>query len=76
MMDLQRMPKHVMEHRYCVTKHISMKICRLFPLFVKIKFKNVQSPMTSLFNNIILLFEFILQCFMADIHIVWMGFWQ
>ena len=33
MIDLQRMPKHVMEHRYCVTEHISIEICRLFPLF-------------------------------------------
>ena len=48
-----------------------MKICRLFPLFVKICFKNVQSPMTSFCNNLILLFELILQRFMADIHIVW-----
>ena len=48
-----------------------MKICWLFPLFVKICFKNVQSPMTSLSNNLILLFEFILQRFMANIHIVW-----
>ena len=48
-----------------------MKICRLFPLFVELCFKNVQSPMTSLGNNVILLFELILQRFMADIHIVW-----
>ena len=71
MMNLQRMPKDVTEHRYCVTEHISMKICRLFSLFVKICFENVQSPMTSLCNNLILLFEFILQRFVADIHIVW-----
>ena len=71
MKDLQRMPKDVMEHRYCVTEQMSMKICRLFPLFVKICFINVQSPMTCLCNNLILLFEFILHRFMADIHIVW-----
>ena len=71
MMGLQRMPKYVMEHRYWVMEHTSMKLCRLFPLFDKIYFKNVQSPMTSICNNIILLFEFILQRFMADIHIVW-----
>ena len=35
MMDLRRMPKNIMEHSYCVTEHISMKICRLLPLFVK-----------------------------------------
>ena len=69
MIDLQRMPKDLMEHRYCVTEHMSRKICRLFPLFVKICFINVQSPMTSLCNNLILLFEFILHCFMADIFI-------
>ena len=71
MIDLQRMSKDVIEHRYCVTEHISMKICRLFPLFIKISFKNVQSPMTSFCNNIILLVEFILQRFIVDIHIVW-----
>ena len=65
------MPKDVMEHRCCVTEHISMKICWLFPFSVKICFKNVQSSMTSLYNNWILLFEFILQRLMADIHIVW-----
>ena len=36
MMALQRMPKDVIEHRYCVTEHIPMKICRLFPILVKI----------------------------------------
>ena len=51
MMDLQRMAKDVMEHRCCVAELISMKICWLFPFFVKICFKNVQSPMTSLCNN-------------------------
>ena len=71
MMDIQRMPKDVTEHRCCVTEYISMKICWIFPLFVKICFKNVQSPMTCLCNDIISLFEFILQHFMADIHIVW-----
>ena len=71
MMDLQRMSKEFMEHKYCATEHISMKICRLFPLIVKILFKNVQSPMTGLCNNIILLFEFILQCLVDDIHFVW-----
>ena len=35
-----------------------MKICWLFPLFVKICLKNVQSSMTSLCSNLILLFEF------------------
>ena len=58
-MGLQRMLKDVMEHRYYVTEHMSMEICRLFPLFVKMCFKNVQSPMTSLRKNLILLFEFI-----------------
>ena len=48
-----------------------MIICWLFLLFAKICFKNVQSPMTSLCSNLILLFEFILQPFMANIHIVW-----
>ena len=48
-----------------------MKICWLFPLFAKICFKNVQSPMNSLCNDLILLFEFILHRFMANIHIVW-----
>ena len=67
------MPKDVMEHSYCVTEHMSMKIGRLFPLFVIICFINVQSPMTSLCNNLILLFEFILHHFMADIRIVWKG---
>ena len=38
--------------------------------FVKICSKIVQSPMTSLCNNLILLFEFVLQRFMANIHIV------
>ena len=71
MMDLQRMPKYVTEGIYCVTEHIIMKICRLFLLFVKICFKKVQSPKTSLCNYLILLFEFILQRFMTDIHIVW-----
>ena len=61
MIDLQRMSKYVMEHRYWITEHMSMKICRSFPLFVKMCFKNVQSPMTSLYKNLILLFEFILQ---------------
>ena len=67
------MPKDVMEHRYCVTEHMSMKNCRLFTLFVKICFINVQSSMTSLCNNLILLFQCILHRFMADIHIVWKG---
>ena len=71
MINLQRRPKDVMEHRYCVTELISTKICRLFPLLVRIFFENVQSPMTNLCNKLILLFEFIYQCFMADIHIVW-----
>ena len=71
MMDLQRRPKNVMEHRYCITELISMKICRLFPLFVRVCFKIVHSLMTSLCNKFTLLFEFILQCFIADIHIVW-----
>ena len=62
MMELQRRPKDVPEHRYCVTKPIAMKVCRLC-------FRNVQSPMTSLCNKLILLFEFILKCFMAYIHI-------
>ena len=65
------MPKDVLEHRYYVKEHMSMKICRLFPLFVKTSFQNVQSLMTSLCKNLILLFEFILQRFMADIYIVW-----
>ena len=60
-----------MGQNYCVTEHMSMKICRLFSLFVKMCFKNVQSPMISLCKNEILLFEFILQRFMADIYIVW-----
>ena len=49
-----------------------MKICStwLFPLFIRICFENVQSPMASLCNNLILLFEFILQRSMADIRIV------
>ena len=64
------MPKDVMEHRHCVTEIISMKICRVFPLFIKIQFKNVQSQMTSVCNNIILLVEFILQRSMPDIHVV------
>ena len=64
------MPKDVTEHIYCVMEHLSKKICWFFPLFVKICFKNVQSPMASLFNNLILLFEFILQHFMANIQIV------
>ena len=51
-----------MEHRYCVMDLISIKICRLFPVFAKICFKNVQSPMTSLCNKLVLLFEFILKC--------------
>ena len=68
-MDLQRRHKDVMEHRYCVTELISMKIGRLFSLFVRISLKDVQSPMTSLCNKLILLFEFILQCFMSDLHI-------
>ena len=71
MMNLQRMPKDFTELRYCVTEHIDMKICRLFPLFVKICLKNVQSPMTSLCNNFIVLFVFILQRLMTDIYIVW-----
>ena len=33
-------------------------------------FKIVQSPMTSLCNNLILLFEFVLRRFMANNHIV------
>ena len=45
-----------------------MKICWLFLLFVKICCKNVQSPMTSLCNNLTLLFEFILHRFKANIH--------
>ena len=53
-----------------------MKICRLFSLFAKIQFKNIQLPMPSLCNNIILLLELILQRFMADIHIVWKSSWQ
>ena len=73
MMYLQRMSKDVMEHRYCVTEHMSMKICRLFPLFVGICFIYVQSPITSLCNNFIILFVFILHRFRADIHIVWKG---
>ena len=48
-----------------------MKICWLFSFFAKICFKNVHSPMTSLCNSLILLFEFILQCFTANVHIVW-----
>ena len=71
MMNLQRMPKDVMEQRYCVTEHMAMKICRFFPLFVNMCLKNVQSPLTNLCKNLILLFEFILQCFMADIYIAW-----
>ena len=47
-----------------------MEICNLCPFFVKICFKIVQSPMTSLCNNLILLFEFVLRRFMANIHIV------
>ena len=47
-----------------------MKICWLFPLFVKICLKNVQSSMTSLCNNLILLFEYILVRFIANIRIV------
>ena len=43
-----------------------MTICWLFPLFVKIYFQNVQSPMTSLCNNLVLLFEFILQRFFGS----------
>ena len=35
-MDLQRMPKDVMEDIYYAMEHTSMKICRLFPLIVKI----------------------------------------
>ena len=66
MIDLQRMPKDVMEHRCCVMEYLSMKVCWLFPHFVK----NVQSPMTSLCNNLILLFKFILQRCMANIHTV------
>ena len=68
MMDLQRMPKDVTEYRYCVTGYISLKICWLFPLFVKICFKmfNPQWPAYA----ITLLFEFFLQRFMADTHIV------
>ena len=73
MIDLQRMHKDVMQHRYCVRGNMSMKICRLVALFVIICFINVQSPMTSLCNNLLLLFEFILHRFMADIHIVWKG---
>ena len=67
------MPKDVTEHRCCVMEHISIKICWLFPRFVKICFKNVQSSMTSLCNNLIILhvFEIILQRFMVNIHIVW-----
>ena len=40
------MPKDVTEYRYCVTGYISLKICWLFPLFVKICFKmfNPQWP--------------------------------
>ena len=64
------MPKDVTEYRNCVTEHASMKICFLFTLFIKICFKNVQSLMASLCNNLILLFEFIFQRFMADIRIV------
>ena len=60
MMELQRMPKDVTEHRHCVKEHISMKVCWLFPLSVTICFKNVQSPMASLCNNLTLLFEFTL----------------
>ena len=48
-----------------------MKICWLFPLFVKKCYENVQSSMTSLCNNLILLFDFILLRFIANIHIVW-----
>ena len=40
-------------------------------LVISIFFKNVQSSMTSLFNNLILLFEFIFLRFIANIHIVW-----
>ena len=47
------------------------EIMLVISIFVKICFKNVQSSMTSLCNNCILLVEFILQCFMANIHIVW-----
>ena len=39
MMDLQRMPKHVIEHRYCVTEHISMKICSYFHYLLKCNLK-------------------------------------
>ena len=65
------MPKDIVEHSYCVTEHIFMKICRLLPLFFKKQFENFQSSMPSLCNNITLLFEFILQSFMTDIHLVW-----
>ena len=72
MMDLQRSPEDVTDHRYGVTELISTKIIRLFPLFVRIcsKMSNHQRPVFFC-NQLILLFEFTLQCFMSDIHIVW-----
>ena len=48
-----------------------MKICWLLPFFVNICLKNVQSSMTSVCNNLILLFDFILLRSIASIHIVW-----
>ena len=76
MMALQRMPKYVIEHRYCVTEHIPIKYVGYFQYLLKYNLKNVRSPITSLCNNIILLFEFILQRFMDDIHIVWKSSYQ
>ena len=35
MMDLQRMPKDVMEHRYCIMEHISMKSVGYFHCLLK-----------------------------------------
>ena len=53
MMGLQRMPKDVMEHKYCVTEHMSMKICRVLPLFVKNMFYKcsiTEDPFMQYFN--------------------------
>ena len=55
----------------CYGIYIYENLLLLFSIFVKMCFKNIQSPTTSLCNNLILLFEFILQRFMTNIHIVW-----
>ena len=71
MMDLQKGLKILRNIVFVLRNLYLRKSAVFFPLYVRIYFNNVQSLMASLCNKLILLFEFILQCFMADIHIVW-----